>query len=67
MSTLNIKENRFITNRSSDGITDPLDKAIDRYKLHRSILLIQEHRQNRNVFSFKTVAIGDIEKKNQQH
>ena len=63
MSTLNIKENRFITNRSSDGTTDPLDKAIDRYKLHRSILLIQERRQNHNVFSFKTVAIGDIEKK----
>ena len=26
VSTLNIKENRFITNRSLDGITDPIDK-----------------------------------------
>ena len=43
MSTLNIKENRFITNRSSDGITDPIDKAIDKYKFRPSILLIQKH------------------------
>ena len=34
MSTLNIKENRFITNRSSDGITNPIDKAINKYKFH---------------------------------
>ena len=34
MSTLNIKENRFITNRSSDGITNPIDKAIKKYKFH---------------------------------
>ena len=32
VSTLNIKENRFITNSSSEGITDPVDKAIDKYK-----------------------------------
>ena len=62
VSTLNIKDNRFITNRSSDGITDPVDKAIDKYKFHPSILLIQKHLKNHNVFSFKTVEIGDIEK-----
>ena len=62
MSTLNIKENSFITNRSSDGITDPVDKAIDKYKFHPSILLIQKHLKNRDIFSFKTVDIGDIEK-----
>ena len=62
VSTLNIKENRFITNRSSDGITDPVDKAIDKYKSHPSILLIQKHLKNHNIFSLKTVEIGDIEK-----
>ena len=62
VSTLYIKENRFITNRSSDGITDPIDKAICKYKFHSSILLIQKHLKNHDVFSFKTVAIGDIEK-----
>ena len=39
VSTLNIKENRFITNRPSDGITDPIVKAIDKYKFHPSVLL----------------------------
>ena len=62
VSTLNIKENRFITNRSSDGITDPIDKAIVKYKFHPSILLIQKHLKNHDVFSFKTVEIGHIEK-----
>ena len=62
MSTLNVKENRFITNRSSNGISDPIDKAIDKYKFHPSILLIRKHLKNHDVFSFKTVEIGDIEK-----
>ena len=62
VSTLNIKDNRFITNRSSDGITDPIDKAIDKYKFHPSILLIQKHVKNEMFFSFKTVEKGDIEK-----
>ena len=62
VSTLNIKENRFITNRSSDGITDPVYNAIDKYKFYPSILLIQKHLKNHDIFAFKTVDIGDIEK-----
>ena len=62
MSTLNVKENRFITSRSSNDISDPIDKAIDKYKFHPSILLIRKHLKNHDVFSFKTVEIGDIEK-----
>ena len=62
MSTLHIKENRFITSRSSDGITDPIDEVINKYKSHPSILLIQKHLTDHDVFSFKTVEIGDIEK-----
>ena len=62
VSTLNIEENRFITNRSSGGITDPVDKAMDKYKFHPSILLIQKHLKNHDIFSFKTVDIGDIVK-----
>ena len=62
VSSLNIKENRFITSRSSDGITDPVDKAIDKYKFHPSILLIRKHLKNHDIFSFKTVDTGDIEK-----
>ena len=37
VSALNIKENRFITNRSSNSITDPIEKVIDKYKFHPSI------------------------------
>ena len=40
MSVLTIKENSFITNRTSGDITDPIDKAINKYKFHPSILLI---------------------------
>ena len=61
-STLNIKENSFITNISSDGITDPIDKAIDKCKFYPSILLIKRHVKNHDVFSFKIVEIGDTEK-----
>ena len=62
VSALNVKENRIITNRSSDVSTEPIDKAIDKYKFHPSILLIQKHLKNGDVFSLKTVEIGDIEK-----
>ena len=62
VSTLNIKDNRFITNRSSDGITDPIDKAIDKYKFHPSILLIRKHLKNHHAFSVKKVEIDDMEK-----
>ena len=53
VSTLNNLENRFITNRSSDGITDPIDKAMDKFKFHPSILLIQKHLKNHGVFHSK--------------
>ena len=59
VSTLNIKGNSFITNRSLDGITDPIDKAIDKYKFYPTILLIQKHLKSHDVFSFKTVEIGE--------
>ena len=62
VSALNVKENRIITNRSSDVSTEPIDKAIDKYKFHPSILLIQKHVKNEMFFSFKTVEKGDIEK-----
>ena len=60
MSTLNITENSFITTRISDGITDPVDKAID--KFHPSILLIQKHLKNHDGFPFKRAVLGVIER-----
>ena len=38
VSTLNITENSFITTRTSDGLTDLIDKAIDKYKFYLSIV-----------------------------
>ena len=51
VSTLNITENSFIPTRTSDGITDLADKAID--KFHPSILLIQKHLKTTMVFHSK--------------
>ena len=62
VSTVNTNKSSFITNRSSDGITDPIGKAIGKYKFHSSMLLIQKHIKNHDVFSFKTIEIVDIEK-----
>ena len=50
VSTSNIKENSFITNRSLDCITDPIDKAIDKYKFHPSILLIRKTSKKSRCF-----------------
>ena len=62
VSTLNITEHSFITTSTSDDITDRVDKAIDKYKFHPNILLIQKHLKNHDVFSFETVEIGDTGK-----
>ena len=62
VSTLNITEHSFITTSTSDDITDRIDKAIDKYKFHPNILLIQKHLKNHDVFSFETVEIGDTGK-----
>ena len=59
VSTLNITENSFIMTRTSDGITHPIDNAID--KFHPSILLIQKHLK-KHVFSFKAAVLGVIQK-----
>ena len=48
VSTLNIAENSFIKTRTSDGITDPIDKATG--KFHPSILFIQKHLKNHDDF-----------------
>ena len=57
VSTLNIKENRIITNRSSKDISNPIDKAIDKYKFHPRIILIRKHLKNHDIISFKRVEI----------
>ena len=59
--TLNINENSYIVD-SSSSIADPVDKAINTYKNHPSILLIKQKLENVDHFSFKEVSISEIEK-----
>ena len=59
--TLNINENSYIID-SSSSITDPVDKAINTYKNHPSILLIKQKLENVDHFSIKEVSISETEK-----
>ena len=55
--TLDIKENSYITNHNIPYITDPIEKAIEKYKFHPSILLIKEKTKceaNYQIFNERT-------------
>ena len=55
VSILNINKNSFITNRTSDNVTDSIDKAIDKHKFHLSIPLTEQHLENHDIFPFKAI------------
>ena len=59
--TLNINTNLYIVYCSS-SISDHVDKAINKYKNHSSILLMKQKLENVDEFSFKEVSIREIEK-----
>ena len=63
--TLNSNENWDIVN-SSYCITDPVDKAINIYKSHSSILLMKQKLENVGHLLFKEVSICEIEKEEYQ-
>ena len=58
---LGITENTYIADNIND-ITDPVNKAIDKFKNQPSILLIQSKVENDSTFSFNEVSLSDIEK-----
>ena len=58
---LRITENIYIVDNSND-ITDPVNKAIDKFKKHPSILLIQSKVANDSIFSFNEASLFDIDK-----
>ena len=61
--TLDIKENSYITNHNIPYITDPIEKAIEKYKFHPSILLIKEKTKCKaNSFDFVPAIVNDVEK-----
>ena len=59
--TLSINTNLYIVYCSS-SISDHVDKAINKYKNHSSILLMKQKLENVDKFSFKEVSIREIEK-----
>ena len=61
--TLDIKGNSYIANHNIPYITDSIEKAIEKYKFHPSILLIKEKTKCKtNSFDFVPVTVNDIEK-----
>ena len=62
VSSLDIKENSSIINQNFQNIDDPVDRAIEMYKYHPSIILINNKVDNQNKFSFEPVALSDIVK-----
>ena len=62
VSTLDVNENSYIINPNSINISDPIEKAISRYKFHPSILIITDKIVNQDKFSFKPISKLNIKK-----
>ena len=64
---LDINENKYISNYDSGNLSDPVDKAICKYKFHPSILFIKSKLENQKLFSFQPVSKFDMEKEIQNN
>ena len=62
VSTLDINENSYIVNNESSTILDLVEKAIKKYEVHPSILLIKNKIGNEKSFKFEAISVSDIEK-----
>ena len=60
VSDLNINENPYIINQVSDDSLDPVEKCINKYKFHPSILLIKNRIKIQNLFSFHAIDRNNI-------
>ena len=61
-STLYINENSSIINQNFQNVNDPVDRAIQMYKYHPSIILIIKKVDDQNKFSFESIALSDAAK-----
>ena len=52
----------FIVNNESSTILDPVERAIKKYEIHPSILLIQNKIGNEKSFKFAAISVSDNEK-----
>ena len=62
ISNLNINQNTYIINRDSGHLSDPVDRAIYKYKFHSGILLIKSKLENQELFTFQPISKLDMEK-----
>ena len=62
VSTLDINEDSSIINQNFQNFDDPVDRAIEMYKYHLSIILINQKIGNQNKFSFEPVTLSDVVK-----
>ena len=58
--TLNIRENSYLKDRSE--LSDPVNKAISKYRNHPSILIIKDKIRNPAAFLFNEDSLSDVEK-----
>ena len=58
VKSLDIPENYFITNKT-DGLTDPIEIAINKFESHPSILNITK-KINTSTFNFAAVSLQDV-------
>ena len=49
-------------NQNFQNVDDPVDRAMEIYKYHPSIILIKKKLDNQNKFSFEPVALSDAAK-----
>ena len=65
VSTLDVNDNSYIINPDSINISDPIEKAISKYKFHQSILLLNDKIVIQDLiqeFFFKPISKLDKEK-----
>ena len=60
VSNLEINENPYNINQVSDDTLDPVEKCINKYQFHPSILLIKNRIKVQNLFSFHAIDRNDM-------
>ena len=62
VSTWDINENSSIINQNFKNFDNTVDRAIEMYKYHPSIILINQKIGNQNKFSFEPIDLSDVVK-----
>ena len=62
VSTLDINQNSYIVNNESSTILDPVERAIKKYEIHASILLIKNKIGNQKSFKLEGINVSNIVK-----